>query len=202
MAARESPTCVEIEGDADDGPSAPPEYDIVVTHVDFALRALCARMDSRKVVLPDLRHKYAWDVRTASRLVESFIVGLPVPPVYMLEERDDRQLVIDGFRRLCTIRSFFAGRLGGGIDGWGEQEFRLEGTASGMRLNGRTFLGLDTADRRTLENAMLRTVIVRQMHPDDNPMVAHDLFERLNTGSAQLGATRRAVACTLVASRI
>lgn len=118
MACDEPLTCVEIGEEADDGPSSPPEYDIVTSHVDFTLGALCGRMDSRKVVLSDLRRKYAWDVRTASRLVESFIVGLPVPPVYMLEERDDRQLVIDGFRRLCTIRAFFAGR--------GEQEFRLE----------------------------------------------------------------------------
>lgn len=53
-----------------------------------------------------------------------------------------------------------------------------------------------------LEAAVLRTVIVRQMHPDDNPMVAHDLFEHLNTGSAQLGATKRAFARTLAASMI
>lgn len=177
----EAPPCVEIDDDGDDGPVLPPEYDVVVSPVDFTVKALCGMVDSGRIVLPHLPDEHAWDVRTASRLVESLLVGLPVPPVYVLEQGDDPQLVIDGFRRLGAVRAFLAGRLGDGVDGPGAQEFRLAGVGSGDRLAGRTFSGLDAADRNALENAVLRTVIVRQMNPDDNPLVGHDLFERLNT---------------------
>ena len=177
----EPPPCVEIDDDADDGPVSLTKFDVVVSQVDFTVKALCRQMDSGRIVLPHLPHEHAWDVRTASRLVESLVLGLPVPPVYMLEQGDDPQLVIDGFRRLAAVRAFLAGRLGDGVDGPGTREFRLVGVGSGGRLGGRTFSGLAAKDRRALENAVLRTVIVRQMNPDGNPLVGHDLFERLNT---------------------
>ena len=178
---------VEIDADPDRDCALPAKYDIIASPVDYPLEALHRMMASHDIVLPELPRRRAWDLRTASRFIESFAMGLPVPPVYLLEQKDRAMLAIDGLQRLQTIRGFFDGRFWGGeAGGPGAREFRLAGVGKGGRLHGRTFSGLDPDDRRALENAVLRAVVVRQMHPDENPLVVHDLFERLNTGGTSL----------------
>ena len=187
MADTAPPQSVEIDAGPDHECALPAKYDITVTPVDYPLKALHKKMGSSEIVLPELGRRHAWDIRTASRLIESFLIGLPVPPVYLLEQEDRRMLVIDGMRRLRAVHGFFGGRFGGEPGGGRDsQEFQLDGVDEGGCLHGRTFSGLGLDDRRALENAVLRAIIIRQMHPDENPAVAHDLFERLNTGGTGL----------------
>lgn len=186
MADAAAQQSVEIEADADYDHTGPPKYDIIATPVDYTLEAIHKKLGTLDIILPEFQRKYVWDRHMASRFIESFLIGLPVPPVFLLELRDHRMLVIDGLQRLRTIHGFFNERFGGEMDGQGAKEFRLDGVNEGGRLHGRTFSGMDLGDRRALENAVLRAIIIRQMHPDDNPVVAHDLFERLNTGGMNL----------------
>ena len=186
MADAAPPGSVEIDADPDDECAMPAKHDIIVSPVDYPLKALHKKMGLREIVLPDCPRRHEWDIRTASRLIESFLVGVPVPPVHLLEQKDRGLLAIDGFRRLRAVHGFFSERFGGGPDGRSPQEFRLDGVDEGGRLHGRTFSGMDADDRRALKNAVLRAIIVRQMRPDESPAVAHDLFERLNTGGAGL----------------
>ena len=177
---------VEIGADPDRDRALPARHDIIASPVDYPLKALHRMMASHDIVLPELPRRRAWDARTASRLIESFAMGLPVPPVYLLEQKGRGMLVIDGLRRLLAIHGFFSERSGGEAGGPGARGFRLAGVGADGRLHGRTFSGLGLDDRRALENAVLRAVVIRQMHPDENPVVVHDLFERLNTGGASL----------------
>lgn len=177
---------VEIEADADYDHAGPPKYDIIASPVDYTLEALHKKLGTLDIILPKFQRKYVWDRHRASRLIESFLIGLPVPPVFLLELKDRRMLVIDGLQRLRTIHGFFNERFGGELDGQGAKEFRLVSVNKSGRLHGRTFSGMDLDDRRALENSVLRAIIIRQMHPDDNPVVVHDLFERLNTGGMNL----------------
>ena len=178
--------CVEIDVDHDHDNALPAKYDIIVAPVDYPLEAIHRKIGSLEIILPEFQRRYVWDRRRASRLIESFLIGLPVPPVFLLEQKDRRMLVIDGLQRLRTIHGFFNERFGGESDGRDSQEFQLDGVDEDGRLHGRTFSGMDLDDRRALENAVLRAIIIRQMHPDENPVVAHDLFERLNTGGMNL----------------
>ena len=186
MAGATLQECVEIDADHNHDEALPHKYDIIASPVDYPLEALHRKMGSLEIILPEFQRRYVWDRRRASRLIESFLIGLPVPPVFLLEQKDRRMLVIDGLQRLRTIHGFFNERFGGETDGRDSQEFRLDGVDEGGRLHGRTFSSIDTDDRRALENAVLRAIVVRQMHPDENPVVVHDLFERLNTGGMNL----------------
>lgn len=177
---------VKIDVDDDHDGALPAKYDIIVVPVDYPLEAIHRKMGSLEIILPEFQRRYVWDRRRASRLIESFLLGLPVPPVFLLEQKDRRMLVIDGLQRLRTIHGFFNERFGGELDGRDSHEFQLDGVDEDGRLHGRTFSGMDLDDRRALENAVLRAIIIRQMHPDENPVVAHDLFERLNTGGMNL----------------
>ena len=122
---------------------------------------------SGKITLPKLRRRRRWGRRAALRLVESLAIGLPVHPVVLLEREGRPLLAVDGFRRLGAIRDFFAGRL--------------------PAREGR---GAAALDRRALGRSVLRASIVRQLRPDDNPLVAHDLFERFNARLAGHEARR------------
>ena len=186
MAAVALEESVEIEGDEGDDLVLPTEYDIIASPVDYPLETLRRKMGMHEVVLPTFQRGYVWDRIMASRLIESFVVGLPVPPVFLLEETDKRLLVIDGLQRLETLRRFFSEEFAGDRTAEGARRFRLAGVSPDSRLHGRTFSELDPADRRTLENTVLRAIIVRQMDPDKNIDVAHDIFERLNTGGMRL----------------
>lgn len=186
MAAAVLEESVEIEGDEGDDLVMPTEYDIIASPVDYPLETLRRKMDMHEVILPKFQRGYVWDLTMASRLIESFVVGLPVPPVFLLEETDRRLLVIDELQRLETLRRFFNEEFASGRAAQGARKFRLAGVSPDGRLHNRTFLELDPADRRTLENTVLRAIIVRQMDPDKNTDVAHDIFERLNTGGMRL----------------
>lgn len=174
------------DDDYDDDGVPPLDYDIIVSPVDYSLKALHRKMVRNEIVIPPFPREYAWDRARASRLIESFLVGLPVPPVFLLERANRPLLVIDGFRRLLTLRRFFDEELGAGEYGSRPGPFTLVGTSSRGRLNGKAFSTLDPTDRRLLESTVLRAVIIRQMHPEKNPAIVHDIFERLNTGGMHL----------------
>ena len=172
--------CVEIEDDADHARPLPACRDITVTPVDYALKNLDKMMESRKIVLPPDAPGPAWGVHTASRLIESFLLGVPVPPVFLLEREDRSLLVIDGRQRLLAVRGFFSERLEG-AEGGPCEVFRLAGVAGALR--GRTFSSMDQGNGRALENAVLRAIVMRQARQSESPATAHDLVERYSSAA-------------------
>lgn len=63
------------------------------------------------IVQPDFQRQYVWDAAKASRLVESALLGIPIPMIYISQEQDNREYVIDGQQRLTSFFSFIDGKL-------------------------------------------------------------------------------------------
>src|SRR3989304_7912265 len=61
------------------------------------------------IVQPDFQRQYVWDKTKASRLIESAMLGIPIPLVYISEEPDNKEYVIDGQQRLTSFFSFMDG---------------------------------------------------------------------------------------------
>ena len=183
---RDTPQEVEIETDDGDDQITPLGYDIIVSPVDYPLEALHRKMAEREVVMPGFQRQYVWDRPRASRLIESFMMDLPVPPVFVSEQKDRTLLVIDGRQRLETIHRFFNEEFREAGNGKGAQKFRLAGVNPDGRLNNKAFSDLDPVDQRLLRNTVLRVLVIRQLDPDKNPAAIHHIFERLNTGGMQL----------------
>ncbi len=121
----------------------------------------------------------------ASKLIESFLVGLPVPSVFLYSERKSQHfLVIDGQQRLKSIFYFFEGYFGEEDQGQ-RRVFRLTGLSPESKFSGDTFEDLREEDQRRLKNAVLRSFVVRQLDPADDTSMYH-IFERLNTGGTLL----------------
>ena len=131
----------------------------------------------RLVAQPDFQRKYVWDRSKASRLIESALLDIPLPIVYLSEEPDGKEYVIDGQQRLTTFFSFIDGAFPGG------RPFKLQGLKVLTELNGQTFADLDEQAQDKVRYYTLRTITFTK---DSDPDLKFEVFERLNTGSVQL----------------
>ena len=146
---------------------------------DFTLRGYYEEWNARRIIPSEFQRAYVWDQVRASKLIESFLFGLPVPGVFLYRHHATKKLqVIDGLQRIITIVRFFDGTFDG-------HPFKLKNI--NPKWEGRTFKQLTEPDQIELQHAVLRATIVRQLIPHDNSSIYH-VFERLNTGAVQLSA--------------
>jgi hypothetical protein len=105
-----TPTDLELEpitSEDEDYESAPPDYQISTYPADFTLEVLHQKWKSDEILIPDFQRKFVWKQVQASKLIESFLVGLPVPAVFLYSEwKSQKFLVIDGQQRLKSIFYF------------------------------------------------------------------------------------------------
>ena len=144
---------------------------------DMTLKGYQDKWNTQQLVIPDFQRAYVWDQIRASKLVESFLLGLPVPGVFLYRERAiNRLLVIDGQQRILSAIRYFEGKFDG-------RDFELKKVDN--RWEGKTFDELLERDQIQLHDSVLRATVVQQLDPDDNTSVYH-IFERLNTGAVKL----------------
>lgn len=127
--------------------------------------------DKDLVLDPDYQRNYVWDNKKASKLIESIILNVPIPVIYVSEESDSSWSVIDGLQRLNSLKRFFEGR------------YKLSGLEVLHELNKCDFKSLPSKASRMLKNGLLRIVMVTA---DSNEDIKYDIFMRLNTGSVHL----------------
>ena len=120
---------------------------------------------------PDFQRGYVWDNHKASKLIESILLGIPLPTIYLAEEANGKEVVIDGQQRLTAVKLFM------------ENEFKLIGIQSFPELNKKLFKELPDDKMKTIENGSIRTITFRKDSDED---LKFAIFERLNTGSVPL----------------
>src|ERR1022692_3557978 len=88
-------------------------YEILSYPADFTLEVLVDKWTKQEINIPPLQRRFIWSQARASKLIESFLMGLPVPPVFFYQERGtNKLLVVDGQQRLRSIVYFFGGQFG------------------------------------------------------------------------------------------
>ncbi|TCJ12896.1 DUF262 domain-containing protein [Parasulfuritortus cantonensis] len=183
-----APTDLELEpitSEDEDYESAPPSYQISTYPADFTLEVLHQKWKTDEILIPDFQRRFVWKQVQASKLIESFLVGLPVPAVFLYSERKSQKyFVIDGQQRLKSIFYYFEGYFGPETQG-ARKVFRLTGLSPDSIFNGKTYEDLRDEDKRRLKNSVLRAFVVQQLDPADDTSMYH-IFERLNTGGTLL----------------
>jgi len=165
-------------------------YDILTYPADFTLEGLVGKWKKNEIKIPSLQRKYIWNQTRASKLIESFLMGLPVPPVFFYLERGTNQLlVVDGHQRLRSIAYFFSGKFGdAGQASRPSPEFDLIGLNEKSPYLGHTYLTLKSKNSSAynkLNNSVMRSFVVKQLEPNDDTSI-FQIFERLNTGGVIL----------------
>ena len=178
MVVVEEELLVEETEPSDDEEPQSVRYEISSYPTDFTVRVMYEKWKSGQLVIPDYQRRYVWNLPQASRLIESFLLGLPIPQVFLYREHSGPELyVVDGQQRLATIAHFYRELFPN------DRAFRLRGVSSVW--DGKTYSELSQDDRLTLDDATLRSIVIRQIQPNDNSSV-YQIFERLNTGGTQL----------------
>ena len=121
---------------------------------------------------PDFqRYSQVWDYKTASQLIESVLLNVPIPPIYVAEEDDGSWNIIDGLQRLTSFKNFYV---------W---KFKLRGLDSLKELNKQSYEGLNPNAKSILDNGSLRIILITK---ESHPEMKYDVFMRLNRGSVKL----------------
>jgi hypothetical protein len=174
-----------IESETSDEESTPLEFEIATFPADFTLEVLNQKWQNQDFVIPPFQRKFVWKKPQSSRLIESFLMGLPVPQVFLYVDVDEKLLIIDGQQRLRSVFYFFEGYWGE-ADSRGRREvFKLSELNPNSKWFSKTFDEFEEADKRKLKNALLRAILVKQLDPKDDTSIYH-VFERLNTGGTLL----------------
>ncbi|MCP4491225.1 MAG: DUF262 domain-containing protein [Gammaproteobacteria bacterium] len=146
---------------------------------DYPLEIIPIRIESGDWYTPDFQRNFIWSLPQASRFIESLLLGLPVPGIFLFKEIDTgKHLIIDGQQRTKSIQLFMTG------DDFKGRKFRLTNVAD--RFEGRSFAELEEDDQRRLKDSILHATIFQQKSPEDNIESVYEVFERINTGGSKL----------------
>ncbi len=177
---------VDEEAERDDDPSSRHiKFEIATYPSDLTLSVLHEMWNQKDIEIPAFQRNFVWTIKQSSLLIESFLLGLPVPQVFFYIDENHKNLVIDGQQRILSIFFFFEGYFG--FENLGKRRvFRLTGLSEGSPYSGKKFEDLDLSDQRRLKSAVLRVVNIRQLAPANQSTSMYHIFERLNTGGTPL----------------
>ncbi len=150
------------------------KYDISAYPADYTIKTLLEKFE-KTIIVPEFQRRYVWgaDITKQSRLIESFLLRLPVPQIFLFQKKDDKNmLIIDGSQRVNTLRKFYKDKLS--LKGVQEQWIDKK------------YSELDEIEQEELDNSTLRAIIIRQIEPDNDNSSMFYIFERLNTGGVTL----------------
>jgi hypothetical protein len=186
------------------------EYDITASPNDFNILTLHSFIESGAVKIPGFQRNFVWDLKRASKLIESVIIGLPVPQIFLYEESRNKFLVIDGQQRLMSLYYFIKGRfprkekrvqLREIFDEqskipdaileddtfFGKFNLQLPHQPPGQpnKLNGLNYATLEEY-KTTFDLRTIRNVIIKQNAPEGDNSSIFEIFNRLNSGGMNL----------------
>lgn len=185
------------------------EFDITTTQRDWTPENIVTMINSGVIDMPVFQRNYVWDIKKASRLVESLILGLPIPEVffYTAGDENDSYKVIDGQQRILSIYFYILGKFpkntssrlsvrenvdkpGVLLDSISKKsdfrDFKLV-LDEGNPLNNKSFSELEESLQIKLKiKRYLRAVVIRQNATDVNNEAMFEVFSRFNTGGSFL----------------
>jgi hypothetical protein len=161
---------------------------LVVYSRDWTVETILSQIEKENIDLnPSFQRRNAWNDLKRSKLIESLIIGVPVPEIVLAEDSDKKKsfIVIDGKQRLLAIAGYAYPEK---YPSWNNARLRGLGTRSdlnGTRYKDMIEGGEETADRRQLLNSDIRCTVISNFK---SVQVLYDIFYRLNTGSVPLSS--------------
>lgn len=201
----------EEENNFDEDDYSIVDYNITSSPNDFNIMTLCNFIDVGIVKLPAFQRNYVWDIRSASKLIESIVIGLPIPQLFLYEKEKNKFLVIDGQQRLLSIYFFvkqkFPTELGKrklreiltSDDKFSDAFFSDDKFFSDFKLKLPSLVGNNNNKLNGLKYQTLgeyknifeyirtiRCIVIKQNDPKDDESSMYEIFNRLNSGGQHL----------------
>jgi len=158
-------------------------FNITSWGADMSFRELINMYDDNELLKPELQRKYVWEKPEASRFIESILLGLPIPSIFLAKTPENNKLIIDGYQRIMTVYDYVK-RGTFTKDG---KAFKLTNTAKiNYRWKGKSYSELSENDQKKIKQTTIHAIIFEQKHPKNNDSSLFQIFERINTSGKVL----------------
>ena len=138
---------------------------------DILLSSLKEMVDEGDIIPnPDYQRDYVYNDKQASKLVESVLMGIPIPTIYLCLEEDETYSVIDGQQRITSLVRYL------------KNDFALSGLQELTGLNGQCYKDLPKGIQKKLKSSSLSTISLLKQSSD----LKYEIFARLNQGAVKL----------------
>ncbi|MCX5965087.1 MAG: DUF262 domain-containing protein [Cyanobacteria bacterium] len=186
------------------------EYEITTSANDFNIKTLYDFIKSGAINIPGFQRNYVWDIKRASKLIESIIIGLPIPQIFLYQESRNKFLVIDGQQRLMSLYYFIEQRFPkdgkravlrqifeehgkipdvilGDDNYFTKFNLQLPSTLPNQpnKLNKINYATLDEY-KISFDLRAIRNIIIKQNFPEEDDSCIYEIFNRLNSGGINL----------------
>lgn len=152
---------------------------IVTEQARYPLNSIVTMVQSGNYELnPEFQRRHRWDKEQKSRLIESFIMNVPIPPIFLYEDKYSHYEVMDGLQRLTAIKEFY------------KNELVLQGLQEWPELNGKRYQDLPDQVAKGIDRRYLSSIILLQetaKAPEEAQRLKQLVFERINSGGVRLG---------------
>ena len=180
-----------VANEAENEPHLGSRFTITSYGADLSVFDLRRRLGKEILIPAPFQRKFVWTPRQASRFIESILMGLPVPGIFVFL-KDKKQLIVDGQQRLITLDRFTSGVWDRRIRKQGTKEteivtpFALTDVAEPW--SGKVWNDLSKDDQDQIDNYLVHVTIFRQDRPKAKDRSIYEVFERINTGGLRLSA--------------
>jgi uncharacterized protein with ParB-like and HNH nuclease domain len=131
---------------------------------------------------PELQRYYVWDKSEASRFIESLLLGLPVPSIFLAKSEGEKKLIIDGYQRIMTVYEY----VEKGVFSKDNKVFKLSNSEKiNVRWRGKAFSELSEIEQRKIRCTTIHAIIFEQKEPKNDSSM-YQVFERINTSGRTL----------------
>lgn len=159
----------------------PFRYEMTSYGADYPVDSLVKRLRRETIFVPPFQRRYVWNKFEASKFIESLLLGLPIPGIFLSKETEkNRLLIVDGQQRLLTLQYFYDKIFKD------KTEFRLIGVQED--LEGKNYDDLSSSDRNRLDDSIIHATVIKQDEPDDDESSIYQVFERINSGGRPLSS--------------
>lgn len=182
MHNNEDSNIVKISSEENDNYSDDSLYNINSWGADLSFREIITMYDEKELKKPELQRKYVWDRSEASRFIESILMGLPIPSIFLAKVGKNK-LIIDGYQRIMTVYDY----VKRGKFAEEGKVFKLSNSDKiNKRWRGKAFSELTDDEQIMIKSTTIHAIIFEQRHPENDDTSLYQIFERINTSGRTL----------------
>ena len=163
------------KSDNDDAVEIYPDAEVNIARDPVSVFQLKRKYDKQPkpllVLDPDFQREDVWNPKQKSELIESILMGIPLPLIYVKEDNNGVYIIVDGRQRLTTLFDFM------------NDKFKLKSLKILGNFNGKLFSSIDEKQQNKIEDCPL---ILHVIKPPTSDRVTFDLFDRVNRGGTRL----------------